>query len=57
MADIIQHAAAGKTQSKELVAVSSNQLMKRTAIIKPTWHPPWKLMRVSVLCLMRVDTV
>ena len=47
MADIIQHAAAGKTQSKELVSVSSNQLMKRTAVIKPTWHAPWKLMRVS----------
>ena len=46
VADIIQNAAA-RTQSKELVAVSNNQLIKRTAVIKPTWHAPWKLMRVS----------
>ena len=43
---MIQNAAA-RAQSKELVAVSSNQLIKRTAVIKPTWHAPWKLMRVS----------
>lgn len=46
VADIIQN-AAGRTHSKELVAVSNNQLMKRTPIVKPTWHAPWKLMRVS----------
>lgn len=32
--------------STAVVAASSNQLMKKTAIIKPTWHAPWKLMRV-----------
>ena len=48
VADIIQNAAS-RTQSKELVVVNSNQLIKRTSIIKPTWHAPWKLMRVSIL--------
>ena len=50
VADIIQNAAS-RTQSKELVVVNSNQLIKRTATIKPTWHAPWKLMRVSIICV------
>ena len=48
VADMIQNATTGRTQSKEIVAISNNQLMKRTTIIKPTWHAPWKLMRVCI---------